>query len=159
MTVIPPSGTLPWECHTTILYLAMTVRPPSCTLQRLSNHHPTPCHDCHNTILYLAMTVRPPSCTLPWDRQTVRLCNDCQTHHHVLCQETVIIWQPEVWPFATSSPSSTSSSLTPTSPPPLSKKNREIAKSCPEKSHRFWRCQVVFTKKCHYYYCHYCYCH
>ena len=135
MTVIPPSGTLPWECHTTILYLAMTVRPPSCTLQRLSNHHPTPCHDCHTTILYLAMTVRPPSSTLPCDRQTpimylaMRLldhhplpCNDCQTHHHVLCQETVIIWQPEVWPFATSSPSSTSSSLTPTSPPPLSKK-------------------------------------
>ena len=42
---------------------------------------------------------------------------------------------------------------------PLKNKHREIAKSCPEKSHRFWRCEVFFTKKCHYYYCHYCYCH
>ena len=26
-------------------------------------------------------------------------------------------------------------------------------------SHRFLRCQVVLSKRCHYYYCHYCYCH
>ena len=26
------------------------------------------------------------------------------------------------------------------------RKHREIAKSCPEKSHQFWRCKVVFTK-------------
>ena len=29
----------------------------------------------------------------------------------------------------------------------VKKKHREIAKSCPENSHQFLRCQVVFTKK------------
>ena len=33
-------------------------------------------------------------------------------------------------------------------------KHREIAKSCPEKFHRFWRCQVVFTKT--YWVCEFC---
>ena len=114
----------PLACHdreTTILYFAMTLRPQSYTLPWLSYHNPVPCDYCKTTIQYI-----------PWDRQTPIMYlsmemldhyhlpfNDCQTHHPAPCQETVIIWHSELWPFATSSPSSTSSSLTPTSLPPL----------------------------------------
>ena len=31
-------------------------------------------------------------------------------------------------------------------------------KAAPRTYHRLLRCQVGFTKICHYYYCHYCYC-
>ena len=45
-------------------------------------------------------------------------------------------------------PPVTTSQLPPTEGrhPKMVLKHREIAKSCPEKSHRFWRCQVIFTK-------------
>ena len=35
-------------------------------------------------------------------------------------------------------------------------KIQESQKATPRKSHRLLRCQVVFIKRCHYYYCHYC---
>ena len=42
---------------------------------------------------------------------------------------------------------------------PQGKISRESQKAAPRTSHRLLRCQVVFTKICHYYYCHYYYCH
>ena len=41
----------------------------------------------------------------------------------------------------------------------LVKTLRESRKAAPRMSHRLLRCQVVFTKICHYYYCYYYYCH
>ena len=43
--------------------------------------------------------------------------------------------------------------------PNMDKTSQESLKVALGTSHRFWRCQVVLTKICHYYYCHYCYCH
>ena len=34
---------------------------------------------------------------------------------------------------------------------------QESQKAAPKTFHRLSRCQVVFTKRCHYYYCHDCY--
>ena len=48
-------------------------------------------------------------------------------------------------------PSITNPPLHRLAPPLIKKTHREIAKSYPEKSNRFWRCRVVLTKKCHYY--------
>ena len=39
------------------------------------------------------------------------------------------------------------------------KTSRESQKAAPRTFHQLLRCQVVFTKRCHYYYCHYYYCH
>ena len=40
----------------------------------------------------------------------------------------------------------------------IKKTSRESRKAALRISHLLSRCQVVFTKICHYYYCPYCYC-